>query len=129
MLQQRRKVVSYQQGSEAIVNPLAGEEVMKQRPGVAEFEGFEEIAADSDAVHYAEQIEWRKVCGVLATPSCALIFLQGLPGCLPWGMVLVFLNDFFSNEGRLSVQAATALLATFSIGPSPHAVTMPLICQ
>ncbi len=37
-------------------------------------------------------------------------------GCIPWGMVLVFLNDFLSNEGGFSVQTATAVVFSFAVG-------------
>jgi hypothetical protein len=37
-------------------------------------------------------------------------------GCIPWGMVLVFLNDFLSNEGGFSVQIATAVVFSFAVG-------------
>lgn len=33
--------------------------------------------------------------------------LQGLPGCLPWGMLLVFFNDFLAQQKGFSVPAAT----------------------
>jgi predicted MFS family arabinose efflux permease len=35
---------------------------------------------------------------------------------LPWGFIGVFLNDYFSSEGRMSVEAATAVMGAFSIG-------------
>ena len=37
-------------------------------------------------VHYDEKIDWSKVCSMFSTPTVALIFIQGVPGCLPWGM-------------------------------------------
>ena len=33
--------------------------------------------------------------------------VQGLFGCLPWGMILTYFNDFLSQNKGLSVQAAT----------------------
>ena len=33
--------------------------------------------------------------------------MQGLPGCLPWGMFLTFFNDFLSQQKGLSVPVAT----------------------
>ena len=36
-----------------------------------------------------------------------LIDAQGLPGCLPWGMLLVFFNDFLAQQKGFSVPAAT----------------------
>lgn len=81
-------------------------------------EGGEDEVEDLAAAagHYSERIEWRKVSALLHTPSVALILLQGLPGCLPWGMVYVFLNDYLSSDRGLSVRTATLALTLFGIG-------------
>ena len=38
--------------------------------------------------------------------------VQGLPGCLPWGMFLTFFNDFLSQQKGLSVPVATMVRRT-----------------
>lgn len=65
---------------------------------------------------YSETIECSKVLKLLQTPTVLLIFVQGFPGCLPWGMIIVFLNDFLSNDKGMSVEAATAALTCFGLG-------------
>lgn len=35
---------------------------------------------------------------LLSTPTVALALLQGAPGCLPWGIVNTYLNDFVSRQ-------------------------------
>jgi MFS family permease len=70
----------------------------------------------SREVIYSERIDCTKVGILLRTPSALLVFLQGIPGCLPWGMVYTFLNDYFSNDRGMSVAAATLALTTFGIG-------------
>jgi hypothetical protein len=40
-------------------------------------------------------------------PPPVELCVQGLFGCLPWGMILTYLNDFLSQNKGLSVQAAT----------------------
>ena len=35
---------------------------------------------------------------LLKNKTALLLFLQGFPGCLPWGLVYVFLNDYLSND-------------------------------
>lgn len=67
-------------------------------------------------VAYTEQIECRKVGAMCSTLSVLIIFLQGFPGCLPWGVIVVFLNDYFSSDRGMTVQAATAVVTTFSLG-------------
>jgi MFS family permease len=55
---------------------------------------------------YQETVNWVKVMTLLRTRSAALIFLQGLPGCLPWGMLIVFLNDFLSSDRGMTIQVS-----------------------
>ena len=69
-----------------------------------------------ETIHYSETIECSKVLKLLRTPTVLLIFVQGFPGCIPWGMIIVFLNDFLSNDKGMSVEAATAVLTCFGIG-------------
>jgi MFS family permease len=76
----------------------------------------EEAEQEDEEVEYSEKIEWRKLKVLFSTPSVWIIFLQGLPGCLPWGMVYVFLNDYFSADRGLSVAAATFALTCFGVG-------------
>jgi hypothetical protein len=42
--------------------------------------------------------------------------LQGLPGCLPWGMVLTFFNDYLSYDKGLSIGMATLVVLLFGLG-------------
>lgn len=35
---------------------------------------------------------------LLQRPSNVLLFLQGIPGCMPWGVIGVFLNDYFITD-------------------------------
>eukprot|EP00924_Labyrinthula_sp_SR-Ha-C_P013150 maker-scaffold_12-snap-gene-11.16-mRNA-1 protein AED:0.01 eAED:0.01 QI:182/1/1/1/1/1/2/151/527 len=61
-------------------------------------------------------IDMAKLKSLLSRPSVALIIFQGLPGCLPWGIIQVFLNDFMKEEKEMSnLEAANAFLA-FSVG-------------
>lgn len=76
---------------------------------------FSEQREEED-VHYSEKIECSKIMKMFSTISVVLIFIQGFPGCLPWGMVSVFLNDYFSENRGMTVQGATAVMTSFSIG-------------
>lgn len=77
-----------------------------------------ELLGASPTVHveYSERIDCNKVLKLFSTSSVVLIFIQGFPGCLPWGMIYVFLNDYFSEDRGLSVQEATAGLTLFGVG-------------
>ncbi|EFN57703.1 hypothetical protein CHLNCDRAFT_142913 [Chlorella variabilis] len=61
---------------------------------------------------YSEQMTWRKLGRLLLIKTNVL----GLFGCLPWGMILVFLNDFMSQDKGLTVQQATLVLLVLGIG-------------
>ena len=65
---------------------------------------------------YNERIDCSKVAILLSTKTVVLIYLQGFPGCVPWGMVYVYLNDYLSANRGLSVQSATIALTMFGVG-------------
>ena len=45
------------------------------------------------------------------------MFAQGIPGCMPWGMIGVFLNDFLvADNGAPSILAATVACTVFAVG-------------
>jgi len=43
------------------------------------------------------------------------VFLQGVPGSLPWGMIMVFLNDYLAQDQGLGVRRATGVLLAFGV--------------
>ena len=55
---------------------------------------------------------------LLSTKTVALSLVQGAPGCIPWGIINVFLNDYLSEDRGFSVQVATTILMCFSAGYS-----------
>lgn len=65
---------------------------------------------------YSEQMTWRKLGRLLLIPTNAMAILQGLFGCIPWGMILTYLNDYLSQNKGLSVQGATAVLLFLGVG-------------
>ena len=72
-------------------------------------------AAAMAAVEYKPNPTWASF-RALFKRSPLLIFLQGIPGCLPWGLVYTFLNDFLSNDCGLSVNQATFVITMFGVG-------------
>ena len=56
---------------------------------------------------YSERISLRKAAGLARTRSNLAVVLQGLPGSLPWGVLITFLNDFLSQQKGLTVPQAT----------------------
>ena len=76
----------------------------------------QQLAADGAVVAYEEKLTLAKVFGLFTTPTVLLVFLQGFPGCLPWGFVGVFLNDYLSSDRGMSVHYATVVLTCFNVG-------------
>ena len=48
-------------------------------------------------VHYTEKIDFSKVVGIFRNKTNMLVFLQGLPGCVPWGVMFAYFNDFLHD--------------------------------
>ncbi len=67
-----------------------------------------------------KKLSWRHhlrtSMSLMSTKTVALSLIQGAPGCIPWGIINVFLNDYLSEDRGFSVQAATTVLMLFSIG-------------
>lgn len=62
------------------------------------------------------QIHLRTMIKLLSTPTVLLAIVQGAPGCITWGIINVFLNDFLSEDRGFTVQMATTTLMFFSVG-------------
>ena len=39
-----------------------------------------------------------------------MIFIQGIPGTVPWGVFFIFLNDFYSQDKGFTVETATLIV-------------------
>ncbi|CAB9499405.1 Major Facilitator Superfamily [Seminavis robusta] len=50
------------------------------------------------------------------TPTVVLAMFQGAPGCLPWGIVNTYLNDFLAEDRGMSVEFATFTVLWFGAG-------------
>jgi len=53
---------------------------------------------------------------LLRCKSVALILLQGAPGCLPWGVVNSYLNDYLHSNRGMTVEKATSVILVFGFG-------------
>lgn len=78
---------------------------------------------------YSEHISWSKLKILLRTPTNVLCILQGLPGCLPWGILLTFLNDFLAQEKGISVAKATSVVLMVGIGGACGVIVGGLLGQ
>ena len=58
---------------------------------------------------YNEKLTWEKVGVVASTFSNWCVVMQGLPGSLPWGVLLTFLNDYLAHDQHLTTERATSV--------------------
>ena len=47
---------------------------------------------------------------LIRTKSVLLLLLQGVPGCIPWGVVNTYLNDYLSEDQGMSIEVNNILL-------------------
>mmetsp|Transcript_22623 Transcript_22623/g.36029 ORF Transcript_22623/g.36029 Transcript_22623/m.36029 type:complete len:576 (-) Transcript_22623:1368-3095(-) len=72
-------------------------------------------SADAD-VGYSEKITLKTFMQLMKTPSVILIFLQGIPGSLPWGIFNMYLSDYLTQERGISIQLTGFVITTFGLG-------------
>jgi MFS family permease len=63
-----------------------------------------------------ESFQLSKIIDLLRTPTVALCYLQGIPGCIPWSIITVFMSDYLSTDRGLSIKQATFCFTLFGIG-------------
>ena len=71
------------------------------------------VGTSGDGWQYQQAVTCRKVCEIFTIPSNLFGFVQGIPGCVPWGVIIAYFNDFLAQEKGLSVQAATEVMVVF----------------
>ena len=69
-------------------------------------------SSETDAVSRAScgqdwRLHFATLRSLLSCPTVLLTFLQGAPGCLPWGIVNSFLNDFLAEDRGMTVEVSS----------------------
>lgn len=59
---------------------------------------------------YTGRISWREYKNLFKTKTNLLVFVQGIPGTVPWGVFFIFLNDFYSQDKGFTVEMATVIV-------------------
>ncbi len=65
---------------------------------------------------YGARINWARYRELFRNKTNLLVFLQGIPGTVPWGVFFVYLNDFYAQEKGFSVEAATLIVMVIGAG-------------
>ena len=74
---------------------------------------FDDTGSDEDEPRTTAQ---RDLAAVFRTPTALLVFLQGIPGCVPWGVIIVYLQDYLQADLGLSLERSAMVLTCFAIG-------------
>ena len=59
---------------------------------------------------YSAKINFNEYINLFKIKTNLLIFIQGIPGCIPWGVFFIYLNDFLAQEKGFSVEVATLVV-------------------
>jgi len=89
--------------------------MVEPKRGAMDGRGSDE-ESDADAAPPPAGNRRRDLAQLARTPTVWLVFVQGIPGCIPWGVLIVFLNDYLHADCGLSVPAATSVLTAFTAG-------------
>jgi MFS family permease len=75
-----------------------------------EEEDAPEILSSSTMTHPGLLSYWKTFTSLVSTPTVIFTLLQGAPGCVPWGIINSFLNDFLSENRGMSVEVRRHVL-------------------
>mmetsp|Transcript_13441 Transcript_13441/g.17508 ORF Transcript_13441/g.17508 Transcript_13441/m.17508 type:complete len:480 (-) Transcript_13441:840-2279(-) len=79
--------------------------------------GMEEVYNEyGEKVVNNESITWEKFKNIYKKPTPVLVSLQGIFGILPWGVALVFLNDFLNEEKNLDPKDSANIILVWGLG-------------
>jgi len=65
---------------------------------------------------YTARINWSEYKNLFRIKTNLLVFLQGIPGTVPWGVFFIYLNDFYAQDKGYSVQTATLIIMAVGLG-------------
>lgn len=71
-------------------------------------EGLKELLEAGGS--YEERIRLEDIPALFKVRSNLMIFMQALPGTVPWGIFFVYLNDYYAHDKGFSVEEATLLV-------------------
>jgi MFS family permease len=65
---------------------------------------------------YKERINWSHYKELFRKRTNWFIFLQAIPGSVPWGVFFIYLNDYYAQEKGFSVEGATLIVMAIGAG-------------
>lgn len=130
MMEVTRRRASNNEASDHNVDRLGDEDegpVQVQRQSTESLERNNSLDHDWSA-------HFRTFRVLISTPTVLLMLLQGGPGCVPWGIVNTYLNDFLSRNRGMTVQVwitgcCSSECLTVSISSYAHRRAPPRLCS
>ncbi len=65
---------------------------------------------------YTARINWKYYRDLFKIKTNIMVFLQGIPGTVPWGVFFIYLNDFYHIEKGYTVLDATTIVMAVGAG-------------
>lgn len=75
--------------------------------------GAEDVGVSDELAH---KISWKDFKMLFENKTNLGAFLQGLPGCIPWGVFFVFLADYYEHTYHLSKEVSAGLITFAAVG-------------
>ena len=65
---------------------------------------------------YEAKASLKKLKDLFKTKTNVLLFLQGIPGCVPWGIIFAFMTDYLHNDRNATIMEATSIIISWNMG-------------
>lgn len=115
-------------GDESVeMTPMDDDEVIDVLASVA-LPTERDVALNDSITSFDWRLHWSTFRLLVSTPTVLLALLQGAPGCLPWGIVNTYLNDFLSENRGMSVEVSVVTLLFLNVSEPCFASMQPLRC-
>jgi len=88
---------------------------LSREPGRGSSEHEFQAALESGG-EYEERIKFGDLKKIFTNRTNVLVFLQGIPGTVPWGFFFAYLPDFYHSNKGYTVEDATLLITIFGGG-------------
>ncbi len=83
--------------------------------GVVPKRGAAESVQGADSIEEKHTITLKDLKNVFSVRTNVLAIFQGIPGCVPWGLLFVYMVQFYEQGKGVHVDQATAIVAAFGV--------------
>jgi hypothetical protein len=65
---------------------------------------------------YKAKASLQKMKDLFKIKTNILLFLQGVPGCVPWGIIFAFMTDYLHTDRGATIMQATSIIIAWNLG-------------